>query len=179
MWPLYRLIPMDDVKAAFWYRRVALFSGIFFTGWAAAGLMTALNFTPNVKSLIIYILGLGLLAVALETLWRQPEAPVASRAFRVKEWLLTFYLCLLWLLWVAGLSLALWVGIYVLVLPPILKTTSTAVKSFFSGPDDTEKPKAPVLEVLIERGARVIIIALAVAWLAVVVRFRARRIDGG
>ena len=104
---IVRLIPMDDVKAAFWYRRVAVFSGIFFTGWAAAGLMTVLNFTPNVKSLIIYILGLGLLAVALETLWRQPEAPVASRAFRVKEWLLTFYLCLLWLLWVAGLSLAL------------------------------------------------------------------------
>ncbi|PSH65624.1 hypothetical protein CU102_20540 [Phyllobacterium brassicacearum] len=170
---IVRLIPMDDVKAAFWYRRVAVFSGIFFTGWAAAGLMTVLNFTPNVKSLIIYILGLGLLAVALETLWRQPEAPVASRAFRVKEWLLTFYLCLLWLLWVAGLSLALWVGIYVLVLPPILRTTSTAVKSFFAGPDDTEKPKAPVLEVLIERGARVVIIALAVAWLAVVIRFRA------
>ncbi|HMF68046.1 MAG TPA: hypothetical protein VK602_10605, partial [Phyllobacterium sp.] len=41
-----RLIPMDDVKAAFWYRRVALFAGIFFTGWAAAGMMTALNFTP-------------------------------------------------------------------------------------------------------------------------------------
>ncbi|TDQ12233.1 small-conductance mechanosensitive channel [Phyllobacterium brassicacearum] len=47
------------------------------------------------------------------------------------------------------------------------------MKSFFAGPDDTEKPKAPVLEVLIERGARVVIIALAVAWLAVVIRFRA------
>ncbi|WP_444357929.1 mechanosensitive ion channel family protein [Phyllobacterium lublinensis] len=169
---MVRLIPIDDVKAAFWYRRAAVFSGIFFTGWAAAGLMTALNFTPNVKGLIVYTLGLGLLAVALETVWNRPEAPVASKAYRVKEWLLTFYLCLLWLLWVAGLSLALWVGIYVLVLPPILRTTSAAVKSFFSTADDAAKPKAPVVEVLIERGARVIVIALAVAWLALVLRSR-------
>ena len=69
-----RLIPMDDVQAAFWYRRIALFAGIFFTGWVAAGMMTALNFAPNVKSLIVYLLGLGLLAVALEIVWNRPEA---------------------------------------------------------------------------------------------------------
>ncbi|MBZ9604737.1 mechanosensitive ion channel family protein [Phyllobacterium chamaecytisi] len=168
-----RLIPMDDAAAAFWYRRVAYFAGIFFTGWTAAALMTALNFTPNVKSLILYILGLGLLAVALETVWNRPQANVASRAYRVKEWLLTFYMCLLWLLWVAGMSLALWVGIYALVLPPILRTTSTIVKSFFGSPGDTLKTGNPVFEVLIERGARVVIIILAVAWLAAVVRLRA------
>jgi len=71
------------------------------------------------------------------------------------------------------MSLALWIGIYVLILPRILKTTSTIVKSFFSGPDDAPKARNPIFEVLIERGARVIIIALAVAWLAAVVRFRA------
>ena len=167
-----RLIPMDDVQAAFWYRRVALFTGIFFTGWAVAGWMTALNFSPNVRSLIVYTLGLGLLVVALETVWNRPEAPVASRAYRAKEWLLTLYLCVLWLLWVAGMSLAFWVGIYVIILPPILKTTSTIVKSFFAGPDDAPKARSPVFEVLLERGARVIIIILAVAWLGAVIRFR-------
>jgi moderate conductance mechanosensitive channel len=167
-----RLIPMDDVQAAFWYRRVAWFTGIFFTGWAVAGWMTALNFSPNVRSLIVYTLGLGLLVVALETVWKRPEAPVASRAYRAKEWLLTLYLCALWLLWVAGMSLAFWISVYVIILPPILRTTSTIVKSFFSGPDDAPKAKNPVLEVLIERGARVIIIILAVAWLGAVIRFR-------
>ena len=73
-----RLIPMDDVKAAFWYRRVALFAGIFFTGWAAARVMTALNFTPNVKSLIVYILGLGLLAVATRN---RMAPPGSTRCF--------------------------------------------------------------------------------------------------
>ncbi|WP_246663960.1 mechanosensitive ion channel family protein [Phyllobacterium sp. SYP-B3895] len=170
---IIRLIPMDHAKAVFWYRRVALFAGIFLSGWATARIMIALSFTPNVKSLIVYILGVGLLAVALETVWHRPEAATASRAYRAKEWLLTFFLCLLWLLWVAGLSGALWVGIYALILPPILRTTSTIVKSFFSRPDDAAKPRNPVLEVLIERGARVVIIALAAAWLAAVIRLRA------
>ncbi|MBZ9657398.1 hypothetical protein K9U38_21855, partial [Phyllobacterium sp. 2063] len=70
-----RLIPMDDVMAAFWYRRIALFTGIFFTGWAVARVMIALDFTPSVRSLIVYIIGLGLLAVAVETVWHRPEAP--------------------------------------------------------------------------------------------------------
>ncbi|MBB3149636.1 small-conductance mechanosensitive channel [Phyllobacterium trifolii] len=168
-----RLIPMDDVQAAFWYRRIALFAGIFLTGWVAAGMMTALNFAPNVKSLIVYILGLGLLAVALEIVWNRPETAVVARAYRAKEWLLTLYLCVLWLLWIAGMSLALWVGIYALILPPILRTTSTIVQSFFASPEDTQKTRNQVLEVLIERAARVVIIALAAAWLAAVVRLRA------
>ena len=54
-----------------------------------------------------------------------------------------------------------------------MKTTSTIVKSFFASPEDTQKTRNQVLEVLIERGARVVIIMLAVAWLAAVVRFRA------
>jgi moderate conductance mechanosensitive channel len=167
------LIPMNEAKAAFWYRRVALFAGIFFAGWAAAGLMTALHFTPNVRSLVVYILGLGLLAVAIEAVWHRPGAVTTSRIYRVKEWLLTFCFCLLWLLWVAGMNLALWLGIFALILPPILRTTSTIVKSFFSGSDDPAQHRNSVVEVLVERGARAIIIALAVAWLATVVRFRA------
>ncbi|MBZ9657407.1 mechanosensitive ion channel family protein, partial [Phyllobacterium lublinensis] len=97
----------------------------------------------------------------------------ASRSYRVKEWLLTFYLCLLWVLWVAGTSGALWVGIYALILPPILTTTSSIAKSFFAGPDDPSKNRNPIVEVLIERGARVIVIVLAAVWLATVVRMRA------
>ncbi len=167
-----RLIPMDDANAAFWYHRAALFSGIFLTGWAAVRLMTAVGFTPNVKSLVVYILGLGLLGVALETVWHHQATAGTPRLYRTKEWLLTFYLCMLWLLWVAGVSLVLWIGIYALILPPILGATSKIVKSFLYRSDDTAKARSSIVEVLIERGARVVIIALAAAWLAAVVRLR-------
>ena len=178
--PTMRLMPMDDVKAKFWYRRVAIFTGIFFTGWALTGVMSALDFAPNVRSLIAYVLGLGLLAVAIETVWRRPEAPAASVIYRLKEWLLTFYLCALWLFWVAGLSLLLWVGIYVLVLPPVLRATSTVVRSFFANAEAGEGPKSrnTVMEVLLERGARALVIVAAVAWLATVARYRASGLMG-
>jgi small-conductance mechanosensitive channel len=161
---------MDDAKAAFWYRRVAVFAGIFFAGWAVAGMMTALNFAPGVRSLIVYVLGLGLLAVALETVWNRAGV---SPERGIKQWLLTFFICLLWLLWVAGTTVALWIGIYVLVLPPIFRTTSTVMKSIFSEPDDPPKSRNVILEVLVERGARLVIIALAAAWLATILRLRA------
>jgi small-conductance mechanosensitive channel len=173
-----RLIPMDDVNAMFWHRRVALFSAIFFIGWAAAGLMTALNFTPNVRSLLVYILGLGLLAVAVETVWNRPASPATARIHQAKEWMLTFYLCLLWLLWVAGTPLLLWIGIYALVIPPVLRTTSTIMKSSFAGSESADKARNVVFEVLVERGVRAIIIALAVTWLAVVFHYHSSMMMG-
>lgn len=175
---MMRLIPMDDTSAAFWYRRVSLFAGIFFAGWAAAGLMTALHFQPEVRSVIVYLLGLGLLAVAIETVWNRPGRSGSPRMYQAKEWLLTFVLCLLWILWVAGTTLALWIGIYALVLPPILRTTSTVVKGLFGAPADTAKVRNSIVEVLVERGTRAVIIALAVAWLAAVVRLRASGMMG-
>lgn len=168
-----RLVSLDDAHALFWYRRVAWFAGVFFTGWAAAGLMRTLNFTPNVRSLIVYVIGLGLLLIALETVWHHPDRPTASRTYRTKEWGLTLYVCLLWALWVAGLSLTMWIGIYALILPPLLRTTTSVVQKLFSRTENAEKPKSAVFEVLLERGARVVVIVLAVAWLGVVARARA------
>ena len=178
--PRMRLMPMDDIKAKFWYRRIAIFTGIFFAGWALTGEMSALNFTPNVRSLIAYVLGLGLLTVAIETVWRRPEAPDGSGIYRLKEWLLTFYLCALWLCWVASLTLLLWVGIYVLVLPPLLRATSMVVRSFFANAEAAEAPKSrnTVFEVLMERGARAVVVVAAVAWLATVARYRASGLMG-
>lgn len=176
--PKVRLIPMDDVTAAFWRRRVALFAGIFFLGWALAGEMNILHFTPNVRNLIVYILGLGLLAVSIESVWRRPAAIEPSKVYRLKEWLLTFFLCVLWLLWVVGMSTLLWIGIYGLILPPILRSTSSITKSFFASSDETTKSNNAIFEVLVERGARAIVIGLAVAWLATVVRLRASGMMG-
>ncbi|MRG55691.1 mechanosensitive ion channel [Phyllobacterium sp. SYP-B3895] len=176
--PQLRLIPMDDVKAKFWYPRVGAFAFIFFAGWALAGLMDVLNFTPNVRSLLVYILGLGLLAIGIEAVWRRPEAPTESKVYRLKEWLLTFYLCVLWLLWIAGLGILLWVGIYALVLPPILRATSAIVRSFFGSDEEAAKSRSAIFEVLMERGARAVVIIIAVAWLASVARFRASGLMG-
>lgn len=167
-----RLVSLDDDHSLFWYRRISWFAGVFFTGWAAAGLMRALAFSPDVRNLIVYVIGLGLLAIALEIVWHHPDHPTVSRAYRVKEWALTFVVCLLWLLWVAGLSLPMWIGLYILILPSLLRMTTDFVNKLFLRTKDSEEHINTLLEVLIERGARVVIIVLAVAWLGIIVRAR-------
>ncbi|MEJ1117405.1 mechanosensitive ion channel family protein [Phyllobacterium sp. CCNWLW109] len=168
-----RLIATDGRRARFWYKRVAWFAGIFFTGWAAAAAMKALAFAPEVQSLLVYTIGLGLLVIALETIWHRPDRSTGPEAHRIKEWGLTFYVCLLWVLWVAGLSLTMWIGIYILILPPLLRTTTNLVQQLFTRPLDRANQKNTLFEVLVERGARLVVIVLAVAWLGVVARARA------
>ena len=40
---------------------------------------------------------------------------------RSGAWLTTFFLVLLWFLWVAGFNGLLWIGIYALILPPAVR----------------------------------------------------------
>jgi small-conductance mechanosensitive channel len=164
------IIPMDEARARFWSRRTAVFAGIFLTGWAAAGLMATLNFEPSVRAVIVYALGLGLLGVGLEAVWHRAGPEKTNRAQGVREWLLSAFLCLLWLFWVAGATIPLWIGIYALILPPIFRSARSVVKSFFT---DASASGSVVFEVLAERAVRLVIIAVAAVWLAAVVRQRA------
>lgn len=167
-----RLIDIDDAGARFWFRRVQRLAGIFIFGWAVARLMTALSFSHEAVLLIAYLFGLGLLAVGVEAVWRRPAAAAASP---VKTWLLTAYLVLLWLIWVAGFVGILWVGLYLLLLPRAVRGVGWIVETLAGGRDTTTL-YGRVIDVLIVRGARAVVIAAAVAWLAFVWRIRAETV---
>ncbi len=172
------LVPLDYAGGAFWYRRIVWFACILFTGWAFAGFMSALNIAPAVRGVVVYALGLGLLLVAIETVWNRPAAIARPHGRGAMEWALTFYLCLLWVLWVAGLIIILWVGIYALILPGLLKVTTATAKNAFAGDPDVPGSGNPVIEVLVERGARAVIITLAVIWLGYLVKTRSSMFSG-
>lgn len=172
------LAAADRTSGIFWYKRIFWMSCILFAGWALAGVMSALNITPAVRGVVVYALGLGLLLVAIETIWNRPAAIARPHGRGAMEWALTFYLCLLWALWVAGLVIVLWLGIYALILPGLLKATTAMARSAFAGQPDMPGSGNPVIEVLVERGARAGIIALAVLWLAFIVSKRSSMFTG-
>ncbi|MEK1929219.1 MAG: mechanosensitive ion channel family protein [Pararhizobium sp.] len=172
------LLAIDAASGAFWYKRIFWFFCIFFAGWALAGVMTALHIAPAVRGVVVYILGLGLLLVGIETVWNRPAAIARPQGRGVMEWALTAYLCLLWGLWVAGVIIILWLGIYSLILPGLLKTTTATVRNAFAARPDAPDGGNPVFEVLVERGARAGVIALAVAWLAFLVAKRSSMFTG-
>lgn len=154
-------------EASYWLSRVSLFAGIFMFGWAFVSLMSHLQFSDDVRRLVAYAFGLGLLAVAVEFVWRRPRITPVSRH---QASLLTLFLAGLWLLWVFGMFGLLWLGIYALLLPKLVAGVGRLSQSY-AGSFTGTNWRATLAKVLIGRGARAIVIIAAVAWLLFVARF--------
>ncbi|MDK1493761.1 mechanosensitive ion channel family protein [Sinorhizobium sp. 7-81] len=157
----------DDAR--FWFNRSVLFICAFAVAWAIGDLMEALSFPADVRDLATAILGLVVLGLAIDTVRRRPGQAVMAGRRMLRNAMIVAFLVLLWLLWVAGMKVLFWIGIYVLGLPPLLRFTSATTRAILdtSGTDGV----LVLRNVLIERGARLVIIALAAAWLAIVFRF--------
>src|SRR5438128_3561729 len=123
----FRIIPVDTAAARFWCRRLALFVGWFAFGWVEFGLLTTLGLSLAARELVAYALGLGLLAIALETVWRRPVAPIDSMETPVpathhlgrgaQNALLSIGIVLLWVLWVLHAMPTFWLVLVVITLP--------------------------------------------------------------
>ncbi|MEA2782108.1 MAG: moderate conductance mechanosensitive channel [Rhodospirillaceae bacterium] len=115
----FRIVPVEEAAARHWYRHLAWLVGWFAFGWVTVDLCLRLGFSRPATQLVAYVLGLGLLAIGIQMVWRQP-APIAapenaaagqapSRHKRhAHAWLLTGYFLLLWLLWVASAMPTFW-----------------------------------------------------------------------
>ncbi|MDK1374211.1 mechanosensitive ion channel family protein [Sinorhizobium sp. 6-70] len=160
---------LAPAAARFWFNRSVLFiCGLAFM-WAVADLMQALSFPEDVGKLVTATLGLVILGLAIDTALRRPAQALTGARRMLRNAMLVAFLLLLWLLWVADMKVLFWIGIYVLGLPPLLRFTSATTRATL---DTSAADGMRVLRnVLIERGARLAIIALAAAWLAVVFRF--------
>lgn len=164
-----RLVPASDAEAHFWYRRLAIFTGYLMAGWATVSLLPGLGFSLGSTRLIAYLLGIGLLLLAIEIVWRRPGRGTATQRLSAREWLLTLYLIVLWGLWVAGLNGFLWLGIYALLLPKALTIAGQAADALTARQGDAASANS-IRTVMINRGARALVILLAVLWLALIWR---------
>ena len=76
----YRLVPMPEEAASFWHLRIGAFAAWFAFGWATCDALAALGFSDDAQSLVAFTLGLGLLLIAIEALWRRPRLAPRRRA---------------------------------------------------------------------------------------------------
>jgi small-conductance mechanosensitive channel len=161
------LTSQTSEETSFWTRRLRLFVGYFLFGWATVGLMPLLEFSPDVTRLVVYFLGLGLLAMAIEMVWRRPR--MKAGASSVKAWLLTAYLVVLWLFWVADAKGLLWIGLYALLLPKLVAGIGMAAQSL-ANMRGSATLAGTLMNVLIVRGVRALVIAAAMGWLMFIAR---------
>ena len=164
----------SDALPRFWRRRVSVIAGFLLFGWAVVSLMPSLGFSIDVARLMALLCGLGMLAVAIEIVWRRPGRTTSV----LSQSLLTLYLIALWLAWVAGLLGLLWLGLYALLLPAAVRGVGNVAQALAGGARRSGA-LGVVMNVLIVRGARAAVIAVAVAWLAYVWRIRAASLAAG
>ncbi|MBB3390555.1 small-conductance mechanosensitive channel [Rhizobium sp. BK275] len=138
--------------------RAQLFVGIALFAAATATLGAPLGVDQAVTEAISYCFSLLLLALAIETVWS-----ALARSIVIKTGL-TAFLALLWILWCLDLQGLFWLGVYALVLPDLLRAIGGAAAAL------TTAPSGSARSILLVRGSRAIIIALAVGWLALVWR---------
>jgi moderate conductance mechanosensitive channel len=148
-------------------RRLTLFIAWLAFGIATADALKITGLAPTELALVSYILGLGLLLIAISIVWARPRpAPGASGKVphAAKAALLSAYLVLLWVLWVGALMGLFWLGVTALLLPVAIKASERATRRLL---DDREgSGKTALTAVYLDRGVRALLILGAVALLA-------------
>jgi moderate conductance mechanosensitive channel len=160
-----RALPIDGETARFWLARLALFVGYFAFGSATVGVLATVGFPPDLRAAAAYTLGLGLLVIAVEAVWRRPSRephPGAGRTgFNV---LLTAYCALLWMIWVAGFNRLFWLGVVSGALPAAISIARSSTRHLMRSASGDATPS--IREVTTERGVRALLIVAAALFLA-------------
>src|SRR5499427_4019423 len=174
----FRVIPMDTEAACFWRRRFVWFVGWFAFGWVIVGFGVHLGYTLEARQLVAYALGLVLVAIALDAVWRRPTAihadneapsPVAHRFGRgAANTALSVGIVLLWVTWVIHAMASFWLVLVVMALPLAISIARRAVDNLLRPPGSPQAADGPpsVLAISLERGIRAVLILGAVAVLA-------------
>jgi hypothetical protein len=140
----FRIIPMDTAAARFRHRRLVWFVGWFAFGWVIVGFGVPLGYTLEARQLVAYVLGLVLLAIALDAVWRRPTAfhgireaasSVAHHFGRgTANTALSVGIVLLWVTWVIHAMASFWLILVVMTLPLAISVTRRAVDNLLRLP---------------------------------------------
>jgi len=169
----HRVIPVSDASAAHWSSRILYLFAWYAFGWVTFRLMGIMGFSISARELVAYSLGLVLLAIGIEALWRRPHPPhdMDHRmriGWRAKNALWTLYFIGLWLLWVLAAMKLFWLAVVLAVLPGSIAIMKASVHNVLGTAQlrDASSSLPTVLSVLVERGIRAGLIIGAIVFLA-------------
>ena len=160
-----RVLPMDDAAASFWQKWCAAFVGWFAFGYVTIEILRQLGMNFLATQDLAYVLGLGLLGILLRMIWR-PTGP-AHPTGRIAA---TVLVVTIWIAWVISAPILMWVLIIGAGLAVAIRVTHRAVMHLFRPVEATDQDAhvqpVSVWAVIVDRGARALLIVAAI-WLLI------------
>ena len=159
--PRLRILPMADPTARLWQSRLVAFVACYALGYVTVYLLHGLGMSLPGAQLLAYLIGLGLLAIAVDLVWRAVRSP-AGRILG------TVLAVLIWLAWVVGAKPAMWALIVATGVSVLVRATHRAVLHLFrsEAPEGADAAAVPstASAVIVDRGLRAVVI-LGGLWL--------------
>ncbi|MBY5437359.1 mechanosensitive ion channel family protein [Rhizobium leguminosarum] len=168
----FRVVPITGDAAGHWAKRLGYLVGWYAFGWVTIRLLGALGFSDPARQLVAYCLGLVLLVIGIEAVWRRPSRLSAGQASRIglraRNWLWTVYFVAVWLLWVVGAMKLFWIAVVCAALPGAIALTKASVNNILrsSATEEDGHKRGTVVSVIVERGIRAALIVGAIVLLA-------------
>ncbi|MEH7828088.1 mechanosensitive ion channel family protein [Gemmobacter denitrificans] len=183
----YRILPISDEMAQHWYRWGTILTGLVAAFFAIMAVAGYLGFDAAGQRAILIPTKMICLVAALAAVWRRPNAGTGTG--HTVSWLLAAYFVLLFILDEIGARLMFWLAVAAVCLPALIWVANRAVIHVLRAPQrpqaqaepDSEggssedmpsetviaagaqdRPVPPVIVAVVDRGIRVVLIALAV-----------------
>lgn len=161
--PALRMVPVTATQATWWRRRLIAIVVIFFFGWAFAAVLETLGARMQIRQLVVYAIGIGIVAVVLEATWRRPRAS-GTGSFPFARLAMTFAALAVWCAWVAGAKTLLNLLLVGALLFLAILVQRIIVRHLFRPAEngETAGDASPVLVVAIDRLIRAVLVIGAV-----------------
>lgn len=136
--------------------------------WALLRTLENLGTPGQSVALVSSCMATLLLLLSVVYIWARPAIDRDFERKRSMDVALTFYLVLLFSLWIAGAGVVFWIGFYILVLPSASGTLSAAAHKL--AVDVVGYREDDLRAVLVGRAVRLFLFAVAILWLIYLVR---------
>lgn len=153
----HAFFPLDTGRARFWYVSLGAIAAWVAFGWAITVALSVFGLPlPNVQ-LIAYLLGIGLLALAIAINLRQSEGGQEGR--KAKRWMISLGFVAIWACWAIGATMVLWFLLVAGFMPATISATRRGVRHVMRPVDEADQAAgSSIAAVLVEQGTRALII---------------------
>ncbi len=153
---------LDVPTAQFWQRHLAFFIGWFAFGWATTAALHAFGMPIPGLQFLAYVLGIGLVVIALTLIWRKPtDTEAVSRlGHATGRWMASIATVVFWFAWTISAMYFFWFLVVSIFMPIAISVVRRAGRHLMraTGKEGADQGIMAVVPVFVDQGLRALAI---------------------